>query len=65
MDPQHEEQKVPDGIPALQHEDPMDLPDIQAVLEFFPDQEPAVLYDIYVQVGRNKELLIETVMNGG
>jgi len=56
---------VPDGIPALQHEDPMDVPDIQAVLEFFPDQEPAVLYDIYVQVGRNKELLIETLMNGG
>ena len=43
----------------------MDVPDIQAVLELFPDQEPAVLYDIYVQVGRNKELLIETLMNGG
>ena len=31
----------------------------------FPDQDPAVLYDIYIQVGRKKDLLIETVLNGG
>ena len=34
-------------------------------MEFFPEQEPAVLYDIYVQCGNNKELMIETIMNGG
>lgn len=31
----------------------------------FPDHDPAVLYDIYVQVGRKKDLMINTVLNGG
>ena len=31
----------------------------------FPDHDPAVLYDIYQQVGKNKDLLINTVLNGG
>lgn len=43
----------------------MDIPDIQEVLQIFSEAEPAVLYDIYVQVGRNKELLMEAMMNGG
>ena len=38
---------------------------ILEVYEVFPDQEPAVLYDYYCQVGRKKDLLIETIMNGG
>jgi hypothetical protein len=43
----------------------MNNPDIIAVLELFPESEPDILYDIYVQVGKNKELLIETMFNGG
>ena len=31
----------------------------------FSDQDPAVLYEIYKQVGRNKQLVIETILNGG
>lgn len=31
----------------------------------FSEQEPAVLYEIYIQVGRKKDLLIETILNGG
>lgn len=31
----------------------------------FPDTDPGVLYNVYVQVGRNKELLIECMLNGG
>ena len=31
----------------------------------FPDKEPAELYEVYKQVGRNKQLLIETMLNGG
>jgi hypothetical protein len=38
---------------------------IVEVFEVFTDQDPAVLYDIYCQVGRKKDLLIETILNGG
>jgi hypothetical protein len=38
---------------------------ILEVYDVFPDQDPAVLYDYYCQVGRKKDLLIETIMNGG
>ena len=31
----------------------------------FPEAEPSVLYDYYKQVGRDKNLLIETMLNGG
>ena len=34
-------------------------------IEMFPDQDAAVLYDVYKQVGRNKQLLIEAMINGG
>jgi len=43
----------------------MNVPDIVQVYEMFPDKEPAILYDIYLQVGRDKELLITTVLNDG
>ena len=33
--------------------------------QIFPEQDPAVLMDIYQQVGKNKDLLMETVLNGG
>ena len=39
--------------------------DIIFAMSVFPDQEPAVLYDIYIQVGRDREMLVETMMNGG
>ena len=68
MDPQHEESKVNNNgeeVIAQQREDPMEIPDILQVLELFPDQEPAVLYDIYLQVGRDKDLLIATILNDG
>jgi len=38
---------------------------IQEVMVVFPDQDPAVLYDIYLQVSRKKDLLIDTILNGG
>lgn len=31
----------------------------------FPEQDPAVLLEIYNQVGRKKDLVIETILNGG
>ena len=31
----------------------------------FSEQDPAVLYEIYIQVGRKKDLVIETILNGG
>jgi hypothetical protein len=31
----------------------------------FDDKDPQVLYDLYCQVGKNKELLIEVMLNGG
>jgi len=49
----------------LGQEDPLSIPDILEVYDVFPDQDPAVLYDYYCQVGRKKDLLIETIMNGG
>ena len=48
-----------------QEEDPRTIPDIQEVKELFGDQEYDVLFDIYKQVCRNKDLLIETILNGG
>lgn len=33
--------------------------------QIFPEQDPAVLMDIFTQVNRNKDLLMETVLNGG
>jgi hypothetical protein len=31
----------------------------------FPEQDPAVLHEIYKQVGKKKDLVIETILNGG
>ena len=31
----------------------------------FPEQDPAVLLEIFNQVGRKKDLVIETILNGG
>lgn len=53
------------NIREREKEDPLINPDICEVLGVFPDQDPGVLYDIYCQVGRNKNLLLETIMNGG
>ena len=33
--------------------------------QIFPEQDPAVLLDIYNQVGKDKNILMETVLNGG
>lgn len=49
----------------LNAEDPLTNPDIAEVHQIFPEQDPAVLMDIYQQVNKNKDLLMETVLNGG
>jgi hypothetical protein len=48
-----------------QEEDPRNIPDIQEVKILFEDQDWDVLFDVYKQVGRSKDLLIETILNGG
>ena len=35
------------------------------VFEMFQDKDPQVLYMYYQQLGKNKELLIECMLNGG
>ena len=31
----------------------------------FPEQDPLILFEIFKQVGRKKDLVIETILNGG
>ena len=31
----------------------------------FPEMDPLVLHEMYIQVNKSKELLIETMLNGG
>ena len=38
---------------------------IKEVHEMFSEHDPYVLLDLYKQVGKNKEILIETLLNGG
>lgn len=38
---------------------------IAAVMEVYPDTDPLVLYELYKEVGRDKELLLEAMMHGG
>ena len=43
-------------------DDPMLVPDVCEVLELFPDQDAQRLLEIYVDCGRSKEILVETIM---
>jgi len=45
--------------------DPMTIPDIREVLMQVPDYDPAVLYDLYCQVGKDKGQLLAAIENGG
>ena len=38
---------------------------IAAVMEVYPDTDPAILYELYKEVGKDKDLLLEAMMNGG
>ena len=46
--PQSNPNQFEENKHAQQHEDPMSNEDIIFAMSVFPDQEPAVLYDIYI-----------------
>ena len=59
---------LPDGSSLVQPEvdhmdpsDPLQNPDIRAVLELFPDKDPNMLLSLYNDCGQKKDVLIETL----
>ena len=46
-------------------EDPYSEPAILNAMELFPEMEAEALLQVYIDCGRNKEIMIETLLMGG
>ena len=41
------------------------LKSIKEIVQMFPDYDPELLFEIYKQLGRDKDMLVETMLNDG